>query len=135
MGEKWAMQEGRERLGDFNCHESKQVGGSRRMQEQRGSRSAGRWGSSPVLAAWGGGGRCLFGLSPPGVRVGAPRLWAHPLLARDSSSSGSHAEYSPDPFASSWTGLERLRAWEPAACRFGSQFESKLYKLILLLNC
>lgn len=41
VGEKWAMQEGRERLGDFNCHESKQVGGSRRMQEQRGSRSAG----------------------------------------------------------------------------------------------
>lgn len=87
-----------------------------------------------MLAAWGGGGRCLFGLSPPGVRVGAPRLWAHPLLARDSSSSGSHAEYSPDPFASSWTGLERLRAWEPAACRFSSQFESKLFKLILLLK-
>lgn len=35
------MQEGRERLGDFNCHESKQVGGSLRMGEQRGSRSAG----------------------------------------------------------------------------------------------
>lgn len=91
MGRRNGLCRKDERLGAFHCHESKQVVGSfengraewfalkpEKLNKALGLQSRA---SSPGRRQ-----EASFGRSPLGVRVGSPRLWEHPFLARNSTS-------------------------------------------------